>query len=371
MDSTVHYVVQRRGSVGTSDAERATQEPLQHLLRGGSAARPDRQPRPRLHRRRGQAHARALAVLRRGQPGHRRDPVRRRRRRRTGPTRSSSTPGAPRTRPGAERGDTGRGRGPSPGSTGLPCWARRSPTRCRPRCTAPPTPPSACATGPTRRRRCARHELAGFVAGLGPEWAGLSLTMPLKEAAFAVAGEVSPLARQVGAVNTLVRSGPRRVDGAQHRRGRDDASAAGGRGGRGARLVGARPRAGLGGDRPLGGRVAGRARGVRHHLRGALRRPARDRRAGPGGGPGRAGVPAGRGAGGPAGRVAGRVDAAGWRRAAAPSSATSADLSGRVLLDVVYAGWPTPLARAFARSRRCGSWRASRCCCTRRRGRSS
>jgi len=48
-------------------------------------------------------------------------------------------------------------------------------------------------------------QLAGFVAGLGPEWAGLSLTMPLKEAAFAVAQEVSPLAREVGAVNTLVR----------------------------------------------------------------------------------------------------------------------------------------------------------------------
>ena len=28
----------------------------------------------------------------------------------------------------------------------------------------------------------------------------------------------------------------------------------------------------------------------------------------------------------------------------------AADLSGRVLLDVVYAGWPTPLARAFAQS---------------------
>ena len=47
--------------------------------------------------------------------------------------------------------------------------------------------------------------LHGFVAALGPEWAGLSLTMPLKEAAFAVAGEVSDLAREVGAINTLVR----------------------------------------------------------------------------------------------------------------------------------------------------------------------
>lgn len=47
--------------------------------------------------------------------------------------------------------------------------------------------------------------LPAFVTGLGAEWAGLSLTMPLKEAAFEVADEVSDLARQVGAINTLVR----------------------------------------------------------------------------------------------------------------------------------------------------------------------
>ena len=47
--------------------------------------------------------------------------------------------------------------------------------------------------------------LRRFVAGLGPQWAGLSLTMPLKEAAFEVADEVSDLAREVGAINTLVR----------------------------------------------------------------------------------------------------------------------------------------------------------------------
>jgi shikimate dehydrogenase len=51
--------------------------------------------------------------------------------------------------------------------------------------------------------------LPGFVTGLGPEWAGLSLTMPLKEVAFEVADDVSDLAREVGAINTLVR----RADG--------------------------------------------------------------------------------------------------------------------------------------------------------------
>jgi shikimate dehydrogenase len=52
---------------------------------------------------------------------------------------------------------------------------------------------------------CAEAELADLVAGLGPEWAGLSLTMPLKEAALAVADAVSPVAAAIGAANTLVR----------------------------------------------------------------------------------------------------------------------------------------------------------------------
>lgn len=48
-------------------------------------------------------------------------------------------------------------------------------------------------------------ELAGFVAGLGPEWRGLSLTMPLKRVALDVATTVSDVAQTVGAANTLVR----------------------------------------------------------------------------------------------------------------------------------------------------------------------
>ncbi len=46
--------------------------------------------------------------------------------------------------------------------------------------------------------------LASFLAGLGPEWRGLSLTMPLKREALALADEVSDRARLAGAVNTLV-----------------------------------------------------------------------------------------------------------------------------------------------------------------------
>lgn len=57
------------------------------------------------------------------------------------------------------------------------------------------------------RHECDEAGLPGFVAGLGPEWAGLSLTMPLKRVAFDVADEVSPLAAAVGAANTLVPRG--------------------------------------------------------------------------------------------------------------------------------------------------------------------
>nr|WP_101397754.1 shikimate dehydrogenase [Phycicoccus duodecadis] len=51
--------------------------------------------------------------------------------------------------------------------------------------------------------------LAAHLAGLDDSWRGLSLTMPLKEAALAQAVEVSPVARRAGAANTLVR----RADG--------------------------------------------------------------------------------------------------------------------------------------------------------------
>lgn len=55
------------------------------------------------------------------------------------------------------------------------------------------------------RIECAAAELPALVAGLGPEWAGLSVTMPGKEAALAVAAQASPVAAAVGAANTLVR----------------------------------------------------------------------------------------------------------------------------------------------------------------------
>ncbi|MFV2087893.1 shikimate dehydrogenase [Micromonospora sp. LOL_021] len=56
---------------------------------------------------------------------------------------------------------------------------------------------------------CAEKQLPDLVAGLGPEWGGLSVTMPLKEAALALAERASSVATAVGAANTLVR----RADG--------------------------------------------------------------------------------------------------------------------------------------------------------------
>jgi shikimate dehydrogenase len=51
---------------------------------------------------------------------------------------------------------------------------------------------------------CAAEELPALVAGLGPEWAGLSVTMPGKRAALELAADVTGRAAAVGAANTLV-----------------------------------------------------------------------------------------------------------------------------------------------------------------------
>jgi shikimate dehydrogenase len=52
---------------------------------------------------------------------------------------------------------------------------------------------------------CGAADLPSFVAGLPADWAGLSLTMPLKEVALTVAAMVDPFAAAIGAANTLVR----------------------------------------------------------------------------------------------------------------------------------------------------------------------
>ncbi|MGH3502097.1 MAG: shikimate dehydrogenase [Nocardioidaceae bacterium] len=46
--------------------------------------------------------------------------------------------------------------------------------------------------------------LPGFVAGLGPQWRGLSLTMPLKQLVVDLCDEVDALGQMLGSVNTVV-----------------------------------------------------------------------------------------------------------------------------------------------------------------------
>jgi shikimate dehydrogenase len=56
------------------------------------------------------------------------------------------------------------------------------------------------------RIECTADQLASLVGGFGPEWIGLSVTMPGKFAALAFAGEHTPRAELVGSANTLVRT---------------------------------------------------------------------------------------------------------------------------------------------------------------------
>lgn len=56
------------------------------------------------------------------------------------------------------------------------------------------------------RIECTAEELPGVVSGFGPEWVGVSVTMPGKFAALGFADERTPRAELVGAANTLVRT---------------------------------------------------------------------------------------------------------------------------------------------------------------------
>ena len=52
-------------------------------------------------------------------------------------------------------------------------------------------------------RRVEALELADVIGGLGEDWRGLSLTMPLKQQAFALCDELDAIATATGAVNTI------------------------------------------------------------------------------------------------------------------------------------------------------------------------
>jgi shikimate dehydrogenase len=51
---------------------------------------------------------------------------------------------------------------------------------------------------------CDEARLPGLLATLGPDWAGLSLTMPLKRAVLPLLDRIEPLAVTVGAANTVI-----------------------------------------------------------------------------------------------------------------------------------------------------------------------
>jgi shikimate dehydrogenase len=51
---------------------------------------------------------------------------------------------------------------------------------------------------------CDSAGLAGFIGSCGPEWAGLSLTMPLKRTVLPLLQHVDPVAMETGGANTVV-----------------------------------------------------------------------------------------------------------------------------------------------------------------------
>jgi shikimate dehydrogenase len=58
---------------------------------------------------------------------------------------------------------------------------------------------------------CDEARLPGLLASLGPDWAGLSLTMPLKRAVLPLLDHTEPLAATVAAANTVIFSGGQRL----------------------------------------------------------------------------------------------------------------------------------------------------------------
>lgn len=200
------------------------------------------------------------------------------------------------------------------------------------------------------RREVTVAEFAGVVASLDDSWRGLSLTMPLKEVAFTVADTVTDVARRAGAINTLVR----RAEGGWDATNTDVAGIA----------CALRPYAQDALHR-RGGTVTAQVIGSGATARSAVlaladlgvsavQVAARH--------PGRAGEVAALAHS--VGLAAGVVGLEAWIEQPAdlivstlppPASAPLAEavrpgsaLAGTVLLDVVYANWPTPLATAFA-----------------------
>lgn len=201
-------------------------------------------------------------------------------------------------------------------------------------------------------RECDAAGLRELVAGLGPTWSGLSLTMPLKEEALLLARTSSDIARRTGAVNTLIRTAGgwhgENTDVAGIREALRDAGLSAARPAERAVIIGsgATARSALAALAELG--VAEVAFVVRKEVRASTLAQARDH-----------------GLRISALREADAAQAivqsplvisavpAGAADSLAPAVGAAATQpgpvsTGAVLLDVVYADWPTPLARAAA-----------------------
>lgn len=191
------------------------------------------------------------------------------------------------------------------------------------------------------RREVTEAELADIVEGLDDEWRGLSLTMPLKEVAFRVAVTVTDVARAAGAINTLVRREDGRWDGANT----DVAGIVGAL--RGVEHAGTATILGSGATGrsaalalvDLGVRdvvVAARNAGTAGEIVALL--ADRDVRA--------THVPLDSWSKDPRRLVVSTLAPAASGTAGATVDQDATSLRGTTLMDVVYADWPTPLARA-------------------------
>jgi shikimate dehydrogenase len=192
-------------------------------------------------------------------------------------------------------------------------------------------------------------ELVAFVDRLDETWRGLSLTMPLKEVAFDVATTVSSTARVTGAVNTLVRRDDLGWDAHNTDVHGLEASLAEVDHGGSATVLGSGATArsalvalaSLGVERVrLAVRSEPRPETVRLALRlGLALEPVAvaDWPRSPGG------LVVSTLPAAPSAEVGAALDAL------APAGAARRELEGVTLLDVVYADWPTPLARCAGR----------------------
>ena len=193
-DSTVNYPLDRR-EVATSDADRAQKTPWNTYVSQGLPADRDLFARGR------------RAARRRAS----RSPV-------TGCTSSPSTLRAPRCSPGTTSSiwPTSSWLSTTVSSTARPASAAPSPKA------AVLGSPIAHSKSPQLhlaayralglddwtydRIECDAEQLPGVVGGFGPEWVGVSVTMPGKFAALRFADERTDRARRVGSANTLVRT---------------------------------------------------------------------------------------------------------------------------------------------------------------------